>query len=110
MQSNYKTSSVAVELRRQAEQRIKALQIKANSTGFDADAHKLLHELQVYQVELEMQNDELRAARANAEVLAEKYAELYDFAPVSYLTFDRDGTICQANLACASLLGNERSC
>ena len=109
MQSNYKTSSVAVELRRQAEQRIKALQIKANSTGFDADAHKLLHELQVYQVELEMQNDELRAARANAEVLAEKYAELYDFAPVSYLTFDRDGTICQANLACASLLGNERS-
>ena len=59
--------------------------------------------------ELEMQNDELRAARANAEVLAEKYAELYDFAPVSYLTFDRDGTICQANLACANLLGVERS-
>ena len=88
---------------------MKALQVKVNSTGFDADAHKLLHELQVYQIELEMQNDELRAARGNAEVLAEKYAELYDFAPVSYLTIDQAGAICQANLACANLLGVERS-
>jgi len=74
-----------------------------------ADPRRLLHELQVHQVELELQNAELTEARHKLEALLEKYTDLYDFAPVVYLTLDREGIICGATLACASLLGIERS-
>ncbi len=75
----------------------------------DADLHKLLHELQVYQTELEMQNEELRRTRQDLESSLERYTSLYDFAPVGYFTFDRDGLIRAVNLAGASLLGVERN-
>lgn len=74
-----------------------------------ADTQKLLHELQVHQIELEMQNDELCAARAEVEAGLQRYTELYDFAPIGYLTLERDGTIRQANLAGVGLLGLARS-
>lgn len=70
---------------------------------------RLLHELQVHQVELELQNEELLAARTAAEMAAADYTDLYDFAPVGYLTLNRDGNITRANLAGARLLGSERS-
>ncbi|UZE96203.1 sensor domain-containing protein [Alkalimarinus alittae] len=73
-----------------------------------ADA-RLLHELQVHQVELELQNEELLAARTAAEKAAADYADLYDFAPVGYISLNQDGNITRANLAGASLLGCERS-
>ena len=69
---------------------------------------RLLHELQVHQVELEMQNEELLRAREELEVSRNKYAELYDFAPVGYFTFDAHGLIREVNLAGAQLLGIER--
>ncbi len=72
------------------------------------EIQRLVHELQVHQVELEMQNEELQGARAEMEALAKKYRDLYNFAPVSYLTFDRGGKILGANLAAAKLLGIER--
>jgi len=65
--------------------------------------------LEVHQIELEMQNEELREAREAMEALLEKYTDLYDFAPVGYLTLDQQGVICEANLAGASLLGMARS-
>ena len=69
----------------------------------------LIHELQVHQIELEMQNDELSRAREEIEEVLAKYTDLYDFAPVGYLTFDRKGLISQLNLSAAQLLGSERS-
>jgi PAS domain-containing protein len=65
--------------------------------------------LEVHQIELEMQNEELQEAREAMEALLEKYTDLYDFAPVGYLTLDREGIIREANLAGASLLGIARS-
>ncbi len=72
------------------------------------DALKLLHELQVHQVELQMQNASLREAREQTEIALQKYTELYDFAPVGYFTLDGAGCILECNLTGASLLGVER--
>jgi len=74
-----------------------------------ADAQRILHELQVHQVELELQNEELRQSQAEVDAALEKYTDLYDFAPVGYYTLEDDGTIQLANLTGASLVGIERS-
>jgi PAS domain S-box-containing protein len=74
-----------------------------------ADTQRLVHELQVHQIELEMQNEELSRASAQVGVAANKLSELYDFAPVGYLTLDRKGAIRQVNLCGARLLGLERA-
>ena len=73
------------------------------------EVRRLLHELEVHQVELENQNAELSRARGEVERVLEMYADLYDFAPVGYLTLARGGTILNINLTGASLLGLERS-
>jgi len=73
------------------------------------DPQRLVHELQVHQLELEMQNEELQKARSAMEASLAKYSELYDFAPVGYFTLNRAGVICECNLAGASLLGLVRS-
>jgi PAS domain S-box-containing protein len=102
---------VASTLRLRAEQRLSGA--KTEGAVVPADALKLLQELQVHQVELEMQNEELRQAKADAEVATERYtrlySELYDFAPVAYFSLERDGTIRKSNLTGAALLGVERS-
>ena len=100
--------SRTAELRRRAEAKLRAHRRKQKSKvklpKSEAELGRLLHELQVHQVELEMQNDELRKARDEMEAGLEKYSDLYDFAPVGYLTLDREGAIDEANLASASLL------
>ena len=73
------------------------------------DVQKLVHELSVYQIELEMQNEELRTSREHLEESRTEYAELYDLAPLGYLTFDTTGLITRANLTACGLLGIERS-
>jgi two-component system, sensor histidine kinase and response regulator len=70
---------------------------------------RLVHELQVHQVELEIQNSALCQSRAELEFALARYTELYDFAPVGYFTLSRRGSINQLNLAGAGLLGKDRN-
>jgi diguanylate cyclase (GGDEF)-like protein/PAS domain S-box-containing protein len=72
------------------------------------EARNLVQELQIHQVELEMQNNQLRQTQAELENSLKRYTDLYDFAPVAYLTLDDRGWILEANLTAAQLLGTER--
>jgi len=91
-------------LRRRAEQIISE-QLEGIHELHAEDIRNLIHELQVHQVELEMQNDELRKAHLELEASRVKYYELYDFAPVGYFTLSENGIILEVNLAGAELLG-----
>jgi PAS domain S-box-containing protein len=73
------------------------------------DTQLLFHELRVYQIELEMQNEELRRSQLALDAERTRYFDLYDLAPVSYLTLDDHGLILQTNLTAAKLLGFTRS-
>jgi chemotaxis family two-component system sensor kinase Cph1 len=73
------------------------------------DMRKLIHELDIHQAELEIQNEELRRAQLELESSRAKYYGLYDFAPVAYFTLDKKGSVLEANLAGAALLDEERS-
>lgn len=97
------------DLRRRAEERLSTLVTAAGRTQTENETQSLLHELQVHQIELEMQNAELHQARDNLEKMLEKYTDLYDFAPVGYFTIARDGVIHAVNLRGAALLGVERT-
>ena len=70
---------------------------------------RLVHELEVHQIELEMQQAELARTRVEVEDSLASYTELYDFSPVGYLTLGRDSKIQQANLTSTTLLGVDRS-
>ena len=71
-------------------------------------AEYLLHELQVHQIELEMQNDALRQTQVALTKMNERYVDLYEFAPVGYLSLNIEGVIEQINLAGANLLRKDR--
>jgi PAS domain S-box-containing protein len=71
----------------------------------EKDMHKLVHELQVHQLELEMQNDQLRRTQQGLEAASDRYSDLYDFAPGALLTLSEQGAVLEANLSAAALLG-----
>jgi PAS domain S-box-containing protein len=73
------------------------------------DISSLIHELRVHQIELEMQNEELRRIQGELEKARDRYSHLYDFAPMGYFTGTEKGIITEANLTFASMLGAERS-
>ena len=82
-------------LRKRAEERLIQAAVAAPTT--DWDKARLVHELQVHQIELEMHNEELRHAYEEADFLRERYADIYDFAPVAYFTLDPLGVILDVN-------------
>ena len=101
-------SEQAADLRRKAEQRLHATEASRDEAVSDVDSRALVHELQVHQIELEMQNEELQRAEAMAKDASEKYYDLFDFAPIGYFVWDHDAQILEVNLAGAALLGLTR--
>ena len=99
----------STELRRLAEERLREETATEQPLGNEGGLLKLHHELQVYQIELEMQNAELRQTRDKLETALEQYSDLYDFAPVGYITVDREGSISRVNFTAADFMGLERS-
>ena len=73
------------------------------------DIQRLIHDLDVHQIELDMQNEELRRQQVESDEAKDRYRSLYDFAPIGYFTFDPDGRIAEVNLTGARLLGLPRS-
>jgi formate hydrogenlyase transcriptional activator len=108
IEKDKKLSESACERRRDAEERLRAKTAKMQIPRTEEEAQKLVQELEVHQIELEMQNAELRRIQEELELSRNKYAELYDFAPVGYFTFDTRGLVREVNLAGAQLLGIER--
>ncbi|OGR06377.1 MAG: hypothetical protein A2511_12760 [Deltaproteobacteria bacterium RIFOXYD12_FULL_50_9] len=105
-----KLLSTAGNLRSQAEAQLQAKKSVITSRPPNKkESQRLVHELEVHQIELEMQNTELVQARDEVETALDNYTDLYDFAPVGYLTIDHDGMVHGANFTAAGLLGIERS-
>jgi PAS domain S-box-containing protein len=103
-----KNKSTADVLRREAEKQLGAKKAQLPLPQGKENTQRLVHELEVHQIELEMQNAELRQAREELELSRNKYLELYDFAPIGYFTFDMQGRIREVNLTGAKLMGVER--
>ena len=95
------------DLRKRAEKRIPEPMDSIRETS-EIEVKKLIHELQVHQVELEMQNEALRKSQMETAESQYKYSDLFNFAPVGYFTLDRRGHIIEANVTGASLLGAEK--
>jgi PAS domain S-box-containing protein len=101
----------AARLRRRAEERarVRAVSGSENIEALSAaETRRTLHELRVHQIELEMQNEELRRTHVELEESRARYVDLYDFAPVGYCTVSEQGLILETNLTFAGLLGEAR--
>jgi len=108
MSKQEKNSANSRTLRSKAEERLKENKKSSDMSVAESDVKKLLHELQVHQIELEMQNDELVKANEAAETALRKYTMLYDFAPMGYFTLEPDGSICELNFTGAEMIGDKR--
>ena len=95
-------------LRRRAEEKARLDEEWALKTLSLEDAKNMFHELRVYQIELEMQNEELRRTQHELQASRARYFDLYDLAPIGYLALSEQGLILEGNLAAASMFGMER--
>jgi PAS domain S-box-containing protein len=102
-----KDKAGATELRKRAEE-ILGEKPEAFRALAPADIKKLIQELNVYQIELELQNEELRRTQLELQEARDKYLNLYDFAPTGYFTLDHNSLIVDVNLAGSELLGSEK--
>ena len=101
-------SNLAINLRRQAEEKVAQTTETQEALSVE-ETRQTLHELRVHQIELEMQNEELRLAQAELDAVRARYFDLYDLAPVGYFTISEEGLILEANLTAAKLLGYTRN-
>ena len=107
MGQDRKPSGGTPKLRKKAEARLQSKAPGIQEFSLD-EMNVLIHELQVHQIELEMQNDALRQGQISLEEANRKYSDFYDFAPVGFLTLDESGLIREVNLTAASQLGVTR--
>lgn len=96
------------DLRRRAEQRLDKAGVELTQLSAE-EMMNLVHELQVHQIELELQNEELRRSEQKVQLLNQRFVDLYDFAPFGYLVIDKPDRIRAANLNAARMLGINRS-
>ena len=107
---NQKSTENQTEKLRQNAEMLVNNKVKTSELNFtDPNNLRLIHELEVHQIELQMQNEELKLAKEKAELAEKKYTELYDFAPSGYLTITKAGEITNLNNSAEHLLGKERS-
>ncbi|MEI6702665.1 MAG: PAS domain S-box protein [Deltaproteobacteria bacterium] len=104
-----KQPEIPQELRQRAEEKFSADETDSLQTPAPEEAKKLLHDLRVHQIELEMQNEELRKKQDELDASRSRYFDLYDLAPVGYLTVSDEGLILKTNLAAAIMLGVDRN-
>ncbi len=97
------------EKRQKAENRLSKKTAEMQLPRTVGEMRRLVHELEVHQIELEMQQEELHQASDTVETLLKKYTDLYNFAPVGYFILGRDGLIISVNFSAAALLGIETS-
>ena len=93
----------------QLQHRLDALQVRLENQPGSDEIRRLLLDLQVHRIELELQNRELREAQRQLEQARDRYADLYDFAPVGYVTLEPTGKIADINLTGAGMLGAARA-
>jgi PAS domain S-box-containing protein len=98
----------AQALRKWAEEKLRTKKPHYSESWLAPAAREVLHELRVHQIELEMQNEELRQTQEELETAHAKYFDLYNMAPVGYFTISAEGLILEANLTAANLLGAEK--
>ena len=114
MKKQNKSTSQSPILRQKAEELLNTSaspSVRKTGQHFDlskAGMQKLIHELEVHQIELELQNEELMLAKSIAQDISEKYTELYDFAPLGYFTLSKEGEILNLNLCGSQMLGKSR--
>lgn len=101
-----RANPATLRMRAEAQLRRHPAPVALSSLG---DVDRLLYELQVHQIELELHNEELRNAYDEADALRAQYADIYDFAPLGYFTLDAHGVIVKVNLAGAIMLGIKRT-
>jgi len=98
----------SVKMYQLAEERAAAMEAQGQDPLSPAETRRILHEFRVQQIQLEVQNEELRQAQAELDVMRARYFDLYDLAPVGYCTVSEEGLILEANLTAATLLGLTR--
>src|SRR5215470_4588562 len=94
-------------LRKRAEETLRS-RSSHRKTAKDVDLRRLVHELEIHQVELKLQNEELRNAQVELAATRDRYTHLYEFAPLAYITLNKDGRILESNHMMARILGVEQ--
>jgi PAS domain S-box-containing protein len=109
MNKQKQTGNKSGKLRHAAELLLNKQKKGSEAPPPEPDTSRLIHELEVHQIELKMQNEELKRAKEKAELAEKKYAGLYNFAPSGFLTLTKEGEITELNNSAEHLLGKERS-
>ncbi len=105
MKKQKMTLTKSDELKKPEESLLNRQKRESELSYSNIDNLKLIRELEMHQIELEVQNEELKLAKENAELAEKKYTELYDFAPSGYLTLTKTGEITELNFRAECLLG-----